>query len=94
MADNNEVSFSDSQTESQINTDSGIQTESMLTSSNNEVSFVDRNVAAQSTPTTRIKELSMDDMFSLIKTMSENISSDLNELKKQNNCLLYTSRCV
>ena len=50
-------------------------TESMLTV----------NVSAQSTPsTTRVRELSMDDMFNLIKTMSENISSDLNELKKQN----------
>ena len=36
MADNNVVSFSDSQTESQINTDSGIQTESL--------SIDDRNV--------------------------------------------------
>ena len=43
------------------------------------------NISAQSTPsTTRVRELSMDDMFNLIKTMYENISSDLNELKKQN----------
>ena len=83
MADNKEVSLSDSQTESQINIDSGIQTESMLTSSNNEVSFVDRNVAAQSTPTTRIKELSMDDLFNLIKTMSENINSNVNAKYKE-----------
>ena len=30
------------------------------------------------------KKVSINDMFSLIKTMSENISSDLNELKRQN----------
>ena len=44
-------------------------TESMMTD----------NVAAQSTPmTTRVKELSMDDMFNLIRTMSENINRNLN----------------
>ena len=43
-------------------------TESMLTD----------NVAAQSTPaTTRVKELSMEDMFNLMKTMSENLSLSL-----------------
>ena len=43
------------------------------------------NVEAESTPiTTRVREWSMDDMFNLIKTMSENINSNLNELKEQN----------
>ena len=42
-------------------------------------SMLSANVSAQSTPsTTRARELSMDDMFNLIKTMSENINSNLN----------------
>ena len=42
-------------------------------------SMLSANVSAQSTPsTTRVRELSMDDMFNLIKTMSENINSNLN----------------
>ena len=37
-------------------------------------------VQAQSTPTTaKVKELSMDDIFNLMKTMSENLSSDINK---------------
>ena len=48
-------------------------------------SMIINNVEAQSTPmTARVKELSMDDMFNLIRTMSENINSNLNELKEQN----------
>ena len=69
--------------------DSGIQITPKLNReskiNNEEVSFTDKNVAAQSTPTTtRAKELSMDDIFNLMKAMSENISSNLNELKEQN----------
>ena len=42
-------------------------------------SMIMSNVEAQSTPTTtRVKELSMDDMFNLIRTMFENINSNFN----------------
>ena len=42
------------------------------------------NVEVQSTPmTTRIKELSVDDMFDLIKTMSESINNNFNEKFKE-----------
>ena len=59
-------------------------------------SMVLDNVAAQSTPsTTRLAELSMADIFNLMKTMSENLSSFNGKFDVQNsNCLLYTSRCV
>ena len=59
-----------------------------LTSESNEVSFTDNNVAAQSTPTTRVKELSMDDIFTLMKTMSENLSSDINKMNSSINVKL------
>ena len=46
---------------------------------NLENTLTESMIEAQSTPmTTRVKELSMDDMFNLIRTMSENISSNLN----------------
>ena len=41
-------------------------------------SMVIDSVSAQSTPsTTCVRELSMEDIFNLMKTMSENLSSDI-----------------
>ena len=52
---------------------------------NNESSFTESiimsNVEAESTPTTtRVRELSMDDIFNLMKTMSDNMNSNFNEV--------------
>ena len=74
--------------ESNNTDDSGIQTTPKSNrenkNNNNEVSFIDENVAAQSTPsTTRTKELSMDDLFNLIITMSENINRNVNAKFKE-----------
>ena len=59
---NNEVSFSDSQTESQINTDSGIQAESLSIGDHNVEESVISTPGAISTPVTiktKEKELSL-----------------------------------
>ena len=69
---NNEVSLSDSQTESHINTDSGIQTESMsIDDQNVEVSVIS-TPGAISTPVTiktntKEKELSLEDIFNFMR---------------------------
>ena len=53
---------------------------------NNEISFTDGHIAAQSTPsTTQTKGLSMDDLFNLMKTMSENINSNHKEQQIDSN---------
>ena len=49
-------------------------------------SMVLDNVSAQSTPsTTRVAELSMADIFNLMKTMSENLSGDINKMNSNFN---------
>ena len=82
-----EISITD---QSKVNEDSGIQVtpkldrESRIDSK--EVGFTDGNIAAQSTlSTTRTKVLSMDDLFNLIKTMSENINSNYKEQQIDSN---------
>ena len=82
---NNEVSFTDSQTESQINSDSGIQTESLsISDSNVDGSVLISEVGANSTPITtktniKEKELSLEDTFYFMKTNFSKVNSNFNK---------------
>ena len=91
MADNNEVSFSDSQTESETNTDSGIQTESISIDDHNVEESVISTPGAISTPVTiktKEKELSLDDIFEFMKI---NFNKQSNDFHKRFNSNEITS---
>ena len=88
MADNNEVSFSDSQTESQINTDSGIQAESLSIDEHNVEESVISTPGAISTPVTiktntKEKELSLEDIFDFMKNNFSRVNSNFDEQKNE-----------
>ena len=70
MADNSEVGLSDSQSESQVNADSGIQTEVTSINEYNVEASVLSSPGAISTPvTSKATELSVDDLFNFMRTM-------------------------
>ena len=79
---NNEVGFSDSQTESQTNTDSGIQTESLSVGDCNVEESVISAPGANSTPVTsktKEKEMSMNDLFNLLSKRFDSNDEKFNE---------------
>ena len=86
MADNNEVSFADSQTESQINTDSGIQVESLSIFDHNVEESVISTPGAISTPVTiktNEKKMSMSDLFKLLSKRFDSNDEKFNEQKNE-----------
>ena len=96
---NNEVSFSDSQTEIQISSDSGVQTNDSNLESQLTESRIMEGMTSQSTPTL-VKKESSSDMMSVILNQLEEMNSNfnginsrfdnndikLNEIKSEFNC--------
>ena len=74
--------------------DSSIQS---VTNADLTESIIINNAEAKSTPVvtkTKEKELSMNDIFNLMQTMSENMVKNSDFIVLNKCCLLYTSRCV